>query len=411
MLLLSLIWAWFAWNVYNPWKGKPEFLGVVSFTFGLLAGELPLHFIAVEFLITISLIALDGLQGLMDASAVLIAGASWLALAQFHNQADGARQEVLDAGRQALGAEFTDRIPADRRRTIPAGPAPGQIAHPFGYQVPGVVRVRNVAYFKENDTELKLDIFHHETQPPNAPVLVQIHGGAWVIGNKDQQALPLMGQLASRGWVCVTLQYRLSPAATFPDNIIDCKRALVWIKENIANYGGDSSFIAVTGGSAGGHLSALLALSANEPAFQPGFEDKDTSVQAAIPFYGIHDFTNSQGQRRHPGLDNLVTKHVLKCSKADNPELWRQASPLFHVSEKAPPMLLIHGEGDTLAPIAESRALYKALKDIPGTRVGLAELPYAQHAFELWYSRRSVQVICGLEYFLCALHEEYLASK
>ena len=74
-------------------------------------------------------------------------------------------------------------------------------------------------------------------------------------------------------------------------------------------------------------------------------------------------------------------------------------------------MLLIHGDGDTLAPVEESRALYKVMRDTPGVRVGLAELPYAQHAFELWYSRRSLQVIYALEYFLTALHEDYLKES
>ncbi|WP_372779011.1 alpha/beta hydrolase fold domain-containing protein [Litorivivens sp.] len=411
MLILSLFWAWLAWNCYHPWRGKPEIFGVVSFIFGLLVGELPLHIIVIEFLITIGLIAGGGLYGLLDASAVLIAGASWLALAQFYSQADGARTEVLGAARQILGEDFIDAIPPERRRDIPARPELSELINPFAFKVPGVRRVRNVTYHEQDGRPLKLDIFHQENLPPNAPVLLQIHGGAWVIGNKDQQALPLMGQLASRGWVCVTVQYRLSPGATFPDHIIDCKRALVWVKQHIADYGGDPNFIITTGGSAGGHLSALLALSANEPAFQPGFEAEDTRVQGAVPFYGIYDFTNSLSQRRHKGLEELVGKRVLKCMLSEEPERWQQASPLFHVSDQAPTMLLIHGDGDTLAPVEESHALYKALREIRGVRVGFAELPHAQHAFELWYSRRSLQVIYALEYFLTALHQEHLDQQ
>ncbi len=411
MLWLSLFWAWLAWNVYHPWRGKPEFMGVISFSFGLLVGELPLHVIAIEFLIAIGMIAVGGLSGLIDASAVLIAGASWLALAQFYSQADDARQEVEGGIKQALGENYADRIPEDRKRTIPERVDGWRLIKPFKFEVPGVTRVRNTTYHTEGNTKLKVEIYHHESLPPDAPVLLQIHGGAWIIGNKDQQALPLMGQLASRGWVCVSVQYRLSPEATFPDHIIDCKRALVWVKEHISEYGGDPNFIVATGGSAGGHLSALLALSANNPTFQPGFEDKDTRVQGAIPFYGIFDFTNSMGQRKHKGLEELLAKRVLKVGLYEDPQRWEIASPIFHVSKDAPPTLLIHGNGDTLAPVEESRALYQALSAIEGTRVGFAELSYAQHAFELWYSRRSLHVIHGVEAFVSAIHQEYLDKK
>ena len=111
-------------------------------------------------------------------------------------------------------------------------------------------------------------------------MLLQIHGGAWVIGNKRQQALPLMHHLAAHGWVCVAANYRLSPRATFPDHLIDVKLALGWIHEHIDSYGGDPEFVAITGGSAGGHLASLAALTANHPEYQPGFEPAETSVKS-----------------------------------------------------------------------------------------------------------------------------------
>jgi acetyl esterase/lipase len=119
--------------------------------------------------------------------------------------------------------------------------------------------------------------------------MVYIHGGAWIIGEKREQGKPMMYELVARGWVCVAINYRLSPKATWPDHIVDAKRAVAWVKEHIAEYGGDPSFVAVSGGSAGGHLCALLALSAGDPTFQPGFEEADTSVEACVPFYGVMD--------------------------------------------------------------------------------------------------------------------------
>ncbi len=91
--------------------------------------------------------------------------------------------------------------------------------------------------------------------------------------------------------MCVAINYRLSPRATWPAHIVDCKRAVAWVREHIAEYGGDPGFIAVSGGSAGGHLSSLLALTPNQPEWQPGFEDMDTSVDACLPFYGVYDTT------------------------------------------------------------------------------------------------------------------------
>ena len=90
-----------------------------------------------------------------------------------------------------------------------------------------------------------------------------------------------MPHLAAQGWVCVAINYRLAPRDPFPAHIVDVKRAIAWIREHIAEYGGDPSYLAITGGSAGGHLAALAALTPNDPAYQPGFEDADTSRAGA----------------------------------------------------------------------------------------------------------------------------------
>ena len=95
----------------------------------------------------------------------------------------------------------------------------------------------------------------------------------------------------------MTANYALSPKATFPDHLIDVKRALAWVKEHIAEYGGDPGYVVISGGSAGGHLSSLAALTPNRPEYQPGFEAVDTTVQACVPFYGVYDFTNRDGIR------------------------------------------------------------------------------------------------------------------
>ena len=157
-----------------------------------------------------------------------------------------------------------------------------------------------------------------------------------MIGNKRGQAHPLMSHLAELGWICVAINYRLSPRSTWPDQIVDVKRAIAWTKEHIAEYGGDPDWIAITGGSAGGHLSSLAALTPNDPRFQPGFEEADTRVQAAVPFYGVYDFTRTDDSM-HPMMVPMVAKNVFKLSRteitepfrdrlADHPRLRRRAT-------------------------------------------------------------------------------------
>ena len=108
---------------------------------------------------------------------------------------------------------------------------------------------------------------------------------------------PLLHRLASNGWVCVSASYPLVPAATFPDQLVALKQAVNWMRTAGAAYGIDPAFIAVTGGSAGGHLASLVALTGNRVEYQPGFENADTSVQAAVPVYGIYDFLNRNRTR------------------------------------------------------------------------------------------------------------------
>ena len=96
-----------------------------------------------------------------------------------------------------------------------------------------------------------------------------MHGGAWTVGEKTHQGRPLMNQMAAKGWVCVAINYRLSPRDPWPAHIVDVKRAIAWIKDNIAEHGGDPDYLAITGGSAGGHLTALAALTPGDRSSSP----------------------------------------------------------------------------------------------------------------------------------------------
>ncbi len=208
-----------------------------------------------------------------------------------------------------------------------------------------------------------LDVWRRADLPPDAkaPVLVQIPGGGWTTGRKEGQAEPLMAHLAERGWVCVTANYRLSPRATWPDHIVDVKRALAWTKTTVPEYGGDPGFVAITGGSAGGHLSSLAALTSDETAFQPGFEDADTSVAAAVPLYGVYDFTNRYGTGR-ADMEPFLARVVFKSRLDDDRPRWEQASPVTHVGPDAPPFFVIHGTNDSLVPVEQARTFVDRLR-------------------------------------------------
>ena len=199
----------------------------------------------------------------------------------------------------------------------------------------------------------------------------------------------------------MAINYRLSPKATWPDHIVDVKRALAWVKEHIAEYGGDPSFVAVSGGSAGGHLCALAALSAGDTAWQPGFEDADASVQACVPFYGVMDMTSSpEASRYGGGLVKMLEKSVMKVKESEHPDVFRGASPTFRVRRDAPPFFVLQGGNDTLVPVETARVFVERLRAASTQPVAYAELPLAQHAFDVLASLRCQATTSAVADFL-----------
>jgi acetyl esterase/lipase len=240
--------------------------------------------------------------------------------------------------------------------------------------------------------------------------VVQIHGGAWVIGDKREQGLPLLLHLAERGWVGFNVNYRLSPGATFPDHLVDIKRAIAWIRDHADDYGVDPNFIAVTGGSAGGHLAALCALTDADLRYQPGFEHADTSVQVCVPIYGAYDLTNRLGKHRPRYVNGFIGPVVIKAFYDEEPEKFHEASPMDRVVSTAPPFLVIHGDRDTLTPLEDARLFVDRLRAVSEQPVLFAEIPGAQHAFDVFLSPRALAVIEGVGTFLDEAHRRAQAA-
>jgi acetyl esterase/lipase len=343
-------------------RGSPFAVGWVA---GWVATEFPPHVVTGHALSRVT------------PPSVGRVGATWAA-----QRADQALTAALE---ESFGPDFRELVchpaadPSRVRRNgrLPSGPHRRYAAHtsdiPYG---PG-------------GRENLLDIWRRSDLAPgdHAPVLIQVPGGAWSLNGKRPQAYTLMSRMVELGWICVSINYSKSPRAKFPAHIIDVKRAIAWVRENIGDYGGDPDFVAITGGSAGGHLASLAALTANDPTFQPGFESADTTVQAVAPYYGVYDFTDFHTM--HEMMMPFLEHFVMGARYDKEPERFAAASPISYVHPDAPPFFVLHGERDELVPAGQAHAFCAALRGAGVDTVAYAELANAHHAFDITPTVRS----------------------
>jgi acetyl esterase/lipase len=408
-LAVSLVGAWFTFNAFRPSRRWQTV--TVSFFAGWLTGELAVfHLVwqAAAAAVFVWLGALDAWPGLVGLGICI---GSWAGLVWLQIGALRSAHVMEQALREGLGPQYRSEVAPGLAERLASRPSRLQLMLPFYLRDRRVGRVRNIQYAPGAGRRHRLDVYRPREGITGAPVLLQIHGGAWVIGDKSQQGLPLMLHLAARGWVCVANNYRLSPRATFPDHLVDCKLALRWIREHIAEYGGNPDFVVVTGGSAGGHLSSLVALTANDAAYQPGFEDTDTAVSACVPFYGVYDVAEMfegghwGAQRRSARFERMIFGTTLDEDHA----AFERASPITHVSEGAPPFFVVHGASDNLVPVGQARRFVAALRARSREPVLYGEVPGASHAFEIFHSVRTAYAVLGVERFLAWLYSAYRA--
>jgi acetyl esterase/lipase len=307
-----------------------------------------------------------------------------------------AEQSLVDS----LGEEYDDR-PGERPTEVDLRTPWRKLLNPFSRHDPSVRVDRNLRYADHGKRGL-LDIYRPvDREVVGAPVLIEVHGGGWTLGSKDEQGIPLMQRMAARGWVCVSINYRLAPRDAFPAQIIDVKRAIAWVKEHIEEYGGDPSYVVLTGGSAGGHLTALAALTPQDPEYQPGFEGADTRVQAAVPFYGVYDFAGSTGlQNALLMRDRYLAPRVVQRTWQEAPEVFEHASPILRITPDAPDFFVLHGARDSLVSVEQARLFVAALRETSKNSVAYAEFPGTQHAFDIFPSIRSEHVVRAVERYL-----------
>jgi acetyl esterase/lipase len=381
--------------VPGSWPSIPAMFG------GWLTSELAPHLVAATAADTLVHLTRRPRDGHVDRRAVGLAVASLSGLAYLIRQAEAAKDDVDRALCEALGDDYLEQLSKVHTDIDMATPW-RQLVMPFRMQNPEVEVTKDIPYAGRGSSRGLLDVYRRADTPVRgAPVLLQVHGGGWTIGNKDQQGIPLMLHMAARGWVCVAINYRLSPRHRFPTHLVDVKRSIAWIRENIERYGGDPSYVAITGGSAGGHLTALAALTPNDPEYQPGFEDVDTTLQAAVPHYGVYDFAGATGERRAVQMrDSFLGPRVLKKDPMRHLADFERASPLLRVNPGAPPFFVIHGAHDTLVPVSQARHFVRRLREVSHNPVAYAELPGTQHAFDVFPSIRSAHVVRGVDRFL-----------
>ncbi len=191
---------------------------------------------------------------------------------------------------------------------------------------------------------LHADVFYpHKLGHKARPAILLIHGGGWRSGSRDQQ-VPMAQQLAARGYVTTTVEYRLSPEAKYPAAVYDLKSAIKWVRLHAKDYGINKNKIAVLGCSAGGQLAALLGTTNGLSAFE-GNEcnnSEESTVNAIVDIDGILAFTHPESGEGDESKGISAAAYWLGATRAENPLLWQDASALNHVNQSTPPILFIN---------------------------------------------------------------------
>lgn len=251
----------------------------------------------------------------------------------------------------------------------------------------GVKLERDIPYIENGDQAQRLDLYFPEKPASEAlPLIVHIHGGGWMGGSKFPCPVTNM---VLRGYVVASIEYRFSQKAKFPAQIQDCQAAIRWLRAHSAKYSIDPQRVGVVGGSAGGHLSALVGTSGGKNAFPAigEFPDQSDRVQCVLDIFGPANFATVIRQAD----EDKNVKNIFKFNTPSDPyssligmaldadaAKTASVSPVHYVSKDAPPTLILHGTHDALVPYAQSEEFYAAMKE-QGVEVWLQKIPGAGH--------------------------------
>jgi acetyl esterase/lipase len=260
----------------------------------------------------------------------------------------------------------------------------------------------DISYAHQSQAQ-KMDVYLPEQGDGPFPVIVAIHGGAWMICDKrDVQQLPMLEGL-NRGYAVVSINYRLSHEAKFPAQIFDCKAAIRFIRANAEKYSFDPDRIIAWGGSAGGHLSALLGTSAGVPELEDlsmGNAEYLSDVQLVVDWFGpTEDFLKMDEELSASGsgvpdhsLPNSPESLLVGKTITEAPELVKFASPMTYIHEDIPVFLIQHGSLDQLVPVEQSINFSRRIGEIAGKdKVILEILRGSIHADPAFESKENVE--------------------
>jgi acetyl esterase/lipase len=223
--------------------------------------------------------------------------------------------------------------------------------------------LRDIEYARVGDTSLKLDLYV-PASAKSPPLVVWVHGGAWRGGSKNN---PSVLALTERGYALASVDYRLSTAAQFPAQIHDIKAAIRYLRATAKEHGIDADRIAITGGSAGGHLAALVGVTNGVKELEGTVGkhlDQSSDVQAIVVFYGASNLTTILAQSTPYGVKmRTEALELLLGGQPDSrPDLARLASPVFQVDPRDPPLLWFHGDQDPQMPINQAHEMMGTYK-------------------------------------------------
>jgi acetyl esterase/lipase len=242
----------------------------------------------------------------------------------------------------------------------------------------------DIEYAKPDNTPLRLDLYLPKNIKGSVPVIIAIHGGGWTGG--DKRGVPVIGMVRN-GYAVASINYRFSQQAIFPAQIEDCKAAVRWVRAHAAEYHIDPDRIGAWGDSAGGHLVALLATTAEVKKLEgdEGNPGVSSRVQAVCDWYGPTDLVTIASQEGpdavlHPDTPDSPVSKLLGGPAPENKEKAEAASPITYVSKEAAPILIMHGDKDPLVPLAQSEEFRDALKKA-GAEVELYVVKGAGHGF------------------------------
>ncbi len=293
----------------------------------------------------------------------------------------------------AQNISIIDGIPSDTSFTLNSETI--KIRKEYPHAVPvhfkksdNVFIEENIVYNRIGKRQLHLDLFKPiDCNNKKMTAIIIIHGGGWRTGNRKME-WPAANYLASKGFVCATVEYRLSPEEKYPAGIYDLKNSIKWLKANAEKYCIDTNKIAVYGTSAGGELAAFLGTTCGMKKFEDNNlgNKYSTKVNAIIDVDGIVDFTHpAESDKDKDPQKQSAGKAWFGVAFKDDPTLWIEASPMNYVNKNTPPVIFInssqnrfHAGRDYMIEKMSHFKIYSEVNTIPNT-------PHPFWLFQPWF--------------------------